>query len=352
MISTLTDFHLHLNEIKKLIEYFETEKKLLSNFQFSNSNNDLILNEVSKKLKDFRISKLKFNYNSIIISLYGIFERFIENCLSVYIERINGIVKEYHKLPDIILKHHLTLSLSLLNKVEQPRYNGYLSKEIIINNLHTCINNVNAYQLNKEAFAQHSANFRLQVIDDNFNQVGIEQLSKKILKTDSFTKFLIEKKGLAPNSSELDQLENLQPLNDLAEWRNFVAHGIDNQIIENNTLLDYIDFYEAFSQALFEVANKNLLNKRIEYNGIQLGKITDVFPNRKAVCFYTNGKKISIGQIIIGQNTTNTISSVIKNIQVNGTNFNTVAGENIEISIEVDGNFKKNFKLYIFDDPV
>lgn len=352
MKSDLNEFNLQLEDIKKLINFYELEKTLSQNFVFSDSSNDKLLNEFSKKIKEFRLSKLKFNYNSIIISMYGIFERFIENSIISYVERINYIIDEYNKLPEVITKQHMLLSLTLLNKIEQTKYSGPLSKEVIIKNLHTCINTVDNYQLNKEAFAQHTANFRVQVVDESFSQIGIKDLSSKILKTDVFKSYLINTKGFDTESNQLLMINNLQPLNDLAELRNYVAHGIENEILDNNLLVEYVDFFKAYSQGLIEVCLENLLYKEVENRGVKLGAITDVFKDGNVVCFFTNGVKISRGQTIVGQNSTMIKTSNIKKIRIDDKDVDVVDGENIEVGIEIDGKFKDNFELFIIKEGI
>lgn len=350
MISILTDFNQQLEDVKKLIQFYEIEKKLSQVLEFNDSSNDIILGELSNKFKEFRLSKLKFNYNSIIISIYGSFERFIENVIVAYIENINNIFSDYKNLPEIITKHHLILSLTLLNKVEQPKYNGPLSKEIIIKNLHTCINTVDSYQLNKEAFAQHSANFRTQVIDESFNQIGIKDLSARILKTNIFKKYLIDFKGFDAESSEFYLIENLEILNNLAELRNFVAHGIDNEILDNSILMEYIDFFKSYSQALLEVCQENLLDFEISNNGIKLGEITDVFKDGEVVCFKTNKVIVKKGDKLIGKNSYTIKSSLIKNIKIDDTDKEESDIETEEIGVQLDQKFKKNFELYLVKD--
>ena len=350
MKSVLIEFKLQLEDIKRLIQFYELEKKLSQEFTFTTSNNDILLNEFAEKIKEFRLSKLKFNYNSIIISLYGIFERFIENSIVSYIEKINNIIVEYNNLPEVITKQHMLLSLTLLNKIEQPKYNGPLRKEIIIQNLHTCINTLDNYQLNKEAFAQHTANFRTQVIDESFNQIGIKNLSSKILKTNIFRDYLIDVKGFNSESDELLMIENLQILNDLAELRNYVAHGIENEILDNTLLLDFVDFFDVYSKGLIEVCLENLLYREVENKGLKLGAITDVFNDGKIVCFYTNGVKITKGQIIIGKNSKTIRSSKINNIRINEVDVDTTNDDNVEVGIEIENKFIDNFELFVIKD--
>lgn len=337
-----------LQDLESLIKFYDLESKLFDSFKESpKTKEENVILELSTCIKSFRISKLQFNYNSIIISLYGSFERFIEDILITYVDRINSLIKTYGKLPDSILKQHFSLSISLLNKVEQPKYNGPLRKEDIIKNLHTCLNTVNDYELNKDAFSQHSANFRLQVIDETFSQVGIKQISTKILKIKSFKEYIASKLGVSEDR-KLKVNESFQILNELAELRNFVAHGVSSSIIQNNILLDYLVFFRKYTSSLVEVLNNNLLHFEIEENSIELGEITDVFRDGEIICLNTKNTSINIGDKIIGKNEHNIIKTTIKGIKFNDVDIERIdSNENYEIGINVEDKIKRNYKIYL-----
>ena len=234
-----------------------------------------------------------------------------------------------------------------MNKVEQPKYNGPLRKEDIIKNLHTCLNTVNDYELNKDAFSQHSANFRLQVIDETFSQVGIKQISTKILKIKSFKEYIASKLGVSEDR-KLKVNESFQILNELAELRNFVAHGVSSSIIQNNILLDYLVFFRKYTSSLVEVLNNNLLHFEIEENSIELGEITDVFRDGEIICLNTKNTSINIGDKIIGKNEHNIIKTTIKGIKFNDVDIERIdSNENYEIGINVEDKIKRNYKIYL-----
>jgi len=348
MIAIRDKFNQEILDLEKLINFYDLENKLLDSFnQDPKTKEELVINELSNTLKSFKISKRQFNYNSIIISLYGSFERFIENCLISYVDELNILIKAYKDLPDSITKQHFILSLSLLNKIEQPRYNGPLRKEDIIRNLHTCVNTLNDYQLNKDAFTQHTANFRLGVIDEVFSQIGVNQISQKILKISSFSDFIHENLGLGDNS-ELNINECFQILNDLAEYRNYVAHGVTSELIENNILREYLIFFKHYSFSLIEVLNSNLLHRELEEKGKELGEITDVYQNGKVICFMTKNKSLKIGDNILGKNADKIVKASIKKIKLDGDEIEMIDNNNnYEIGIEIDSQMKKNFKLYL-----
>lgn len=341
-------FHKEILDLRHLVSFYETEIKLHDTFiNDSKSKEELLIQELSETLKKFKLSKLQFNYNSFIISLYGSFERFIENCLIGYVENLNKLINLYKNLPESILRNHFVLSLSLLNKIEQPKYGGPLTKEGVIENLHTCININEGYQLNKDAFAQHTANFRLQVVEECFSHIGINQISQKILKTESFKNYSKSKLGLHEDD-ELVANESFQILNDLAEYRNFVAHGITSDIIKNDILIEYLDFFEIYSSALMEVLQKDFLFRELETNGIQLGEITDVYKGGKVICFKTNNQAINKGDILIGKNKDLIVKTSVISIKLNNAELDSVDDkDNYEIGAEISNLFKKNFKIYL-----
>ncbi len=343
----LNGFHNEISELKNLLRFYETENKLLDSYNSTPSTKEeKIVFEISEMLKAFRLSKLQFNYNSFIISLYGSFERFIENSLISYVDKLNQLTKVYSELPDTILKNHFILSLSLINKIDQPKYSGPLRKQEIIKNLHTCINTHDAFELNKEAFAQHTANFRFQVIEESFSNIGIIKLGQKILKIEEFNSYCIEKLGLN-DDAELIPSESFQILNDLAEYRNYVAHGISSEIIKNDILIDYLTFFHFFSIALIKVIQDNLLFRDLEINGIELGEITDLYQDGNIVCFKTNNNSIKKGDVLIGTNKELIVKALIITIQLDGKEIEFVDDKSdYEIGVKIDSIFKKTFKIF------
>ncbi len=225
MNSIKAQFIEEMHSLEQLVHFFNKEQELLK----SNETSSEILAQFKIGFSSFYSQKKIFNYNSLIISLYGFFEKFIENILIEYVDKINSIYLTYNKLPEIISKNHLKLSLELLDKVQNPRYTGPLNKEIVIQRLHECVNVNENFQLNKEAFSQHSANFRLKVIDEIFGRVGIESMSTQTKKNKLLIEFIKNKYEMS-DISELsnDDVHNI--MNDLAERRNEVSHGVPSQI--------------------------------------------------------------------------------------------------------------------------
>jgi hypothetical protein len=344
-------FYQEISNLEKLISFYTLENKLLGSFNTTpKTTEEKIILELSTELKSFRNPKRQFNYNSIIISLYGFFERFIENCLFTYADELNSLIEIYQNLPSPVKKKHLLLSLSLINKIEDSKYTGPLRKEEIIKNLHNCLNTPNKYKLNGNAFTQHSANFRLKIINDSFSQLGINQINSLVLKETSFREFIAQKLELQGSQLEQSNFEAVafQTLNDLAEYRNQVAHGVEGHLIGNDILNDYLVFFKHYSYSLIEVLRKNLLHIELEQNGKKLGPITDSFRNGEILCFKSNKYSLKIGDNIIGTNSSTIVKASIQTIELNDTSVKIINSDNnYEIGVLFDNPMKRNFQLYL-----
>jgi len=321
MEDNLLTFREQLIALEHYIKGIELEKQLLS-IQDNNLliNNESLLN-FQKHQASFAAQKKRFDYNSIIVSLYGFFEQFIESMIRDYVKNLNIIIPEYKKLPPTIGKNHLDLSFKLISLVEQPRYQGNITTAEIISNLNTCLAQPNRYKLNEKAFAYHTANFRAGVITESFARLGIENISRCILNSTSFTTYL------QTEYPDLD-LEIIQQeekgfyyLNDLAERRNEVAHGAlpDAGIPSNDILLDYIKFFDAYSQALYEVLQNEVLHYKVKYQGIELGKPVKVWLKGTVICISLKEITLKIGDLLVAKPVKKSLpyqAGKIKKIQV------------------------------------
>lgn len=82
-----------------------------------------------------------------------------------------------------------------MGKIEQPKYSAFLTKEQIICNLHDCIQN-DMCNLNNEAFCQHTANFRIQTIEEVLKNVGLTTVISKIKKNNELKKYTKKNMGI------------------------------------------------------------------------------------------------------------------------------------------------------------
>ncbi len=80
-------------------------------------------------------SKRKFDYSSVIISLYGLVENYIEKFCFEYTENIEKIIPSYDLLEAKFTDNHLNLSIELVKKITENKHLKFanINSENIIN---------------------------------------------------------------------------------------------------------------------------------------------------------------------------------------------------------------------------
>lgn len=343
MKTSATTFIAGLSDLKHYINGLEIESQVMSSTTTCRKKNACKVNviDLQEHWKNTHIRKRRFNYNSIIVSLYGYLEQYIENLVSRTANLINEVVPSYKHLSTQIKDHHLRLSLDLIKKADHNRFRGKFTPENIIDNLNCCLNGNSPYRLNCEAFAQHSANFKMDVINETFKFIGIENACNRMLSKQIFKNYL-EHVYPERDASSIKIEEALSYLQDLAERRNQVAHGVlPDELLSNEILLSYIDFFEAIGHGLYQVCYEYVLPHIVEFQAIPLGNPTDVLLKGSVICLFMNNVKIKVGDIIIARSSDGTCfySGAIEEIQLDD-----ISHAEIEISARAEVGLRLPFK--------
>ena len=335
MNKILSEFHNEMDLLKHYIDFQNRSYKNQSKIEKSNPDS---------VLKSLTISKIKqFDFNSHIISIYGAYEHFIEQLITKYLNGICAITRNYNSLPEEIQKNNLNKTLEILKQLDY-RKNKNLKPEKLIEILHKNINE-NSSILNIEAFKNHSANFRISVLDNYFTEIGIKNISSLVRQYEPLKSYL------ESNISDYSSKKNViifQIVEHLCDLRNDIAHGVNNvQLVNRTILFDYIDFMKTFAESLYELINSNYLNKIYEIDNDEI-EIINVF-NREILCFNTKGKLIDKNTKILVKSENqfpNVFYANILDIQHNNVSIpNTVLNESINIGIKVDKRIKDTMKF-------
>ncbi len=351
MVINNKQFISQLTGLKKLVQFYTTENKVatLDTNEGIPENYELLI-KLTSQLKDFNVLKRTFNYNSLIISLYGYFEKFIEDIIELYVDDLNTSISDYNQLPEPLIKNHLSLSIQMINKVESNKYQGQLSKETIINNLHACINTRTRYILNKEAFRQHSSNFRHLTITEVFGKLGLPNISDLILDNKNFYSYTIVRLQKT-EGEKLTADEAFDYIDELAERRNDVAHGVSGEILNLEILSDFITYFEFYSAAITEVVNRNLQTIKLLRNSINLGELTGWYKNGMVICFYTKNNPIEIGDYVWGLNENGYVKCRILSIKYKDKFVDRVdKNDSYDIGVELDVPLKKSHKIHLLPE--
>lgn len=296
--------------------------------------------------------KRRFDYNGIIVSLYGIFEQYIESLLRSYVVTVNDIVPEYGQLPLSIQKKHIELSYQLITRIQETRYKAEVTPEQIVANLHSCMSNADNYIVNADAYAYHSANFRRGILEQTCAQVGVDGLLNKIKRSSRFTAYLksIDSDRL-PDTISVD--EAFLKVDELADRRNDVAHGIISELLSFEILESYIDFFEAFGEALYEVFRRETLPFLSQYRAIPLGSAIKVI-NNCIVCISVENVTIKQGDYLLARLPKGQfVDGEIEEIQVNKVTYPEIKADlSTDIALKVPFKAKNNQSFFLLPNTI
>ncbi len=280
-----------------------------------------------------------YAYTAIVISLYGSLERFIESLVESYVYTIGKRTPKYEQLPDEIRKHHLRKSMDLIEKIQRTG-RGNLDVTQIIGNLHQSLSNNNSSALNSEAYSNHTANIRCPVVDELFNNVGVQGICGRA-RSLAFV-------GQANQASSVPQWPLID---DLAERRNELSHGMPSGILSLEMLKDYTSEVCSFARQVYNVANGESLRPLVEHSAIALPPAVQVI-DHKIVCISNAGHPISVGDYLIAETNDPVLPyrwGRIERIEINKQEVDKVeSGPEICIGLQVDMKTKQNHRHYLY----
>lgn len=351
MKASLRSFICGLEDLRNYITELELESELFSSQvnEMAPMDYEYILLRLQEHVFNENVKKRRFNYNTIIISLYGYLEEYIESLLRAYVFGLNNIIPKYTDLPESITKNQIDLSFRLISRIERSRYRSVITPSQLIANLYSCVTNAEKYRINAEAFTHHSANFRSDTIRESFAQIGINGIPDKIIKCDIFKEYL---QAVFPgrNVTKIRPHEAFMFLDDLAERRNEVSHGMPpDDILSNDLLLEYIKFFDIYGKALYEVIRNESLQYSLKYNGIELGTPMSVFKDGRVVCISIKKTTIKEGDMLIAKTSDPNrpyLAGEIQELQVNNMRCSEVKPE-ADVGILVPFKAKISYLFYL-----
>lgn len=298
MKAVLDKFISEIDQLEKYIKFINSINALIKYKPLETDSEKIkaTIHSTNLSLDDVSFKKV-FEYNSIIVSMYGFFEKFIEDIMIEYLDTLCRYIPEYKKLSASILENHIVLTGQLIQNLKLPKY----EKESVVSitqKLNNCLIN-NVSDLNSVAFTDHTSNFRVNSIAEFFSKVGIKSLSSRIKNEQRFKNFLCRRLG---NNVDLSQTKNeliFFILDDLAQRRNDISHGStpSNSILNNTVLPEYFEFLIEFSICLHKILYTSTLEYECKLNFKAMSFIA--LYNRNILCLTAENIKIKVGDIII-----------------------------------------------------
>jgi hypothetical protein len=252
-------------------------------------------------------SKKKFEYKSLIISLYGLVENFTEKFVITYLENLEKEIFYYDSLNETLKKNHFNQSITLISKVLENKHQKFskLNQNDILNNLNGCVSKKLPYILNTSAFTLGTGNLKHNKVKDIFALIDIN-LNNELQKR--------------PRFMRISQSENVfNPLDDLVDRRNEIAHGNTLSILDTSEIIPIVDFLEEYFKGLFETLNSRLKSEITDFKkktfSVEL-RGSQVFPGR--IFGIVNGKNLNlqIGRTVYIERNSGIKTSKIKEIKI------------------------------------
>lgn len=314
VIETLKNDMLELRNHISFIEHLKVDILTTSkNYEYSNSS-----------------SKRKFEYNSIIVSLYGLVENYIEKFCFEYVEIIEKIIPLYNYLETKFTDNHFNLSIQLLNKVIENKHLKFsnINKENVINNLNNCIVNKANYKLNKEAFTINTGNFKHSKICETVGSLNIK-VDEKLRRFDGFN----------------TNTENaFNKIDDLVQRRNEIAHGNVQDILDTTEVIPFVDFIEKYLISIgLIMKEETILLDNIYKKDNHSTLINDIKIFKGNIIGIVNGAELKLkngDEILIEKADNSIISSNIIEMR---------DYDDRSVTLKLNKNFRDTYKFYKYE---
>lgn len=310
-----------------------TRQKLAENAEFA------ALVEVIPNDREWRI----YDRCAVLTRLYAIYERFVEDLISDWLQLIPVLVSNYSDLGENIQNTHRQGIGRLLVDLNKNRFQ-HLSVEKVVQGLFWGINSTGKYELLPEAFLLHEQNLRKEVLEKLFADAGIENSWKWVTNHREIKYFVEEVRG-SQNTAEGE-------LKQLVDYRNYAAHGTVDEILGTQELLDLSDFVEALCKALAELMTYHIILRQISIGQArEIGKITEWFKKPKAAVAKIKDIKLNVGEslflVLVNDELSYCYSTKIESIMMNDIAQNQVEiASETEVGLKFDLDARKGLTLY------
>lgn len=314
-------------------------------------------------------------YNGIIITIYGMFENYIDCVAKEYLtivyscnERTESQEIFTHNESDIDkmdktsktpLKDKLTdlYKFGIGDFLQSPNRHSNIedSDEKIIQLLSSYIDiktKDDYSNIDISFLLFHSGNMKSDAVFDLFNRIQIKELQTKLIEVSPFKTFIIDELGIEEPIIKKIQTERKSDvylqLNRLVDERNIIAHQgkSDNKISFDELKKKTIPFLLLFADALFRSVCVFIL-KTFEL------KDECIFANKKFIDLYDNcivchsneGKDIKVGDYFVIKNNNDRVIAKILTIEENHMSKDRTGTLISDFGFKVDSHINENNEL-------
>lgn len=274
-----------------------------------------------------------YEHCAAVTRLYAVYENFVEDLISRWLEFLPKYVPSYFKLDERIRNTHREGVGRLLLDLKKNRFKDLYESDVV-KGLFSGVTGDREYYLIPKAFLLHEQNLRKDELERLFADAGIANAWKWV------------------NNYMGSQKISETRLNELITYRNEAAHrAVVDEFFGFDKLLELCDFIEDLCQALADLVTYQIILKQVSTEQVrEIGEITEWFDRPKAAVAKVRNIELSVGQRIFLASETKAYCqlAIIKSIQIDD-----VSQDRVEITTETEVGLtfktdaRKGLSLYV-----
>lgn len=290
----------------------------------------------------------RYRHCSVVTRLYAIYENFVEELVSLWLQNLPNLILSYSELNEKIKNNHRTGVGKVLQNCDKQKYNHLLLKDIARDFYYGIANSTeseeNQYSLLPEAFlVDREQNLRKEELEKLLAKIDIQKCWTWIEKHEDIRE--------QPNKVE-DKVED--ELKQWIQYRNDAAHSmVQNTLLNKDDLLHLATFAKALCKSLADLFTYHRILLMEEKNKIKnIGKISEWFNSNKAAIAKVKNTELSVGLNVFLISSGNQETSICKltkidSIQIEGESKNEIkVDEEQEIGLKFDIEAKVGWQIY------
>ncbi len=229
-----------------------------------------------------------FNFRANVITLYGIFEQFLEDSIKEYVDELSRMFPSFDLLNIKIQKSYVENWKGLHGKLNYAKFADIEENKMIETLYETKVKNNN--KILAECFLLNGGNYKHDYIANMLSNLGLTDYKSCIGNYQPLKKYF-----------ELEANEDYCKLNEFVDCRNEIAHGANFENIWSiEMFLSYLDFLQLYGEAFTNYLNDKLLQECWEKYSI--GKVVKpytYYSKQKVFEFHLNDVLLAKQQKIL-----------------------------------------------------
>lgn len=350
MIETLRQFQNRIEQIRSFLkdsEAINALAEITDNDVIESGSDSYVLAHVIQ-LRTSKLNRRLQVYTSGVIMLYGMLEQYLEDILIDYLEELDLLIDKFNDMPDKIKANHTILSAQLLINRKYDKYRDSCIESEVVRRMYLCLGD-GEFKINSLAFIDHRSNFRIDTLNDLFEQAGVGGMSSLIKNTVPFIEYSSRRFPELNISVSADNVV-FEDLNDLAWRRNVVAHGWADDTLSIDLMRERVDFVSILGESIYTALKQKTYPYAVKHKCHSLPDPIAVYGN-SIVCFHLENETISKNSKIIVFRQDGTYQEAkIERIEVNKVEEQEViAPPSVDMACKLDIKIKPNCSFFIFD---